>query len=263
MMRGKKQKALLRKIANTEAEHKSVQDDYKKYLEYQDFIGFLETNKRSLRNSRNYVDDEISLHLHILEKYDFVEKVEDAFVLTPKGLMSSNIHEIHPLAVADLVDCRVLDELKPEEIVSILSVFTPIRLSSDMAYVSVKHTRANDSIKNGVLTIKNFLDKYYDVETKYKTNFTDSYSIHYDMCDFTYDWCRAEDELACKKIYEEAKKYDIYVGDFVKAILKIVNICNEIEKCAIIQENIGLQHKLATVKDLVLKSIATNQSLYL
>ena len=41
-----------------------------------------------------------------------------------------------------------------------------------------------------------------------------------------------EDELACKKIYEEAKKYDIYVGDFVKAILKIVNICNEIEKCA-------------------------------
>ena len=40
MMRGKKQKALLRKIANTEAEHKSVQDDYKKYLEYQDFIGF-------------------------------------------------------------------------------------------------------------------------------------------------------------------------------------------------------------------------------
>ena len=134
-----------------------------------------------------------------------MEKLEDEYVLTPKGLMSSNIHEIHPLAVADLVDCRVLDELKPEEIVSVLSVFTPIRLSRNMAYVSVKNTRANDSIKNGVLTIKNFLDKYYDVKTKYKTNFTDSYNIHYDMCDFTYDWCQAEDELACKKIYEEAK----------------------------------------------------------
>ena len=97
-----------------------------------------------------------------------------------------------PSAVADLVDCRVLDELKPEEIVSVLSVFTPIRLSQDMAYVSVKHTRANDSIKNGVHTIKNFLDKYYDVETKYQTNFTDSYSIHYDMCDFTYQWCLAK-----------------------------------------------------------------------
>ena len=145
MMRGKKQKALLRKIANTEAEHKSVKDDYNKYLEYQDFIGFLETNKRSLRNSRSYVNDEISLHLQILEKYNFVEKLEDEYVLTPKGLMSSNIHEIHPLAVADLVDCRVLDELKPEEIVSVLSVFTPIRLSQDMAYVSVKNTRANDS----------------------------------------------------------------------------------------------------------------------
>ena len=52
-----------------------------------------------------------------------------------------------------------------------------------MAYVSVAAARANDAIKNGVHTIKNFLDKYYDVETKYQTNFTDSYSIHYDMCD--------------------------------------------------------------------------------
>ena len=71
-------------------------------MEYQDFIGFLETNKKSLRNSRNYVDDEISLHLQILEKYNFVEKVEDAFVLTPKGLMSSNIHEIHPFGCSGL-----------------------------------------------------------------------------------------------------------------------------------------------------------------
>ena len=35
-------------------------------------------------------------------KYNFVEKVEDAFVLTPKGLMSSNIHEIHPFGCSRL-----------------------------------------------------------------------------------------------------------------------------------------------------------------
>ena len=34
----------------------------------------------------------------------------------------------------------------------------------------------------------------------------------------------------CKSIYEEAKKYNIYMGEFVKAILKIVNICSELEK---------------------------------
>ena len=68
-MRGKKQKALLRKIANTEAEHKSFQDDYKKYLEYQDFIGFLETNKRSLRNSR------IMLMMKFLSIYKFWKNI--------------------------------------------------------------------------------------------------------------------------------------------------------------------------------------------
>ena len=38
--------------------------------------------------------------------------------------------------------------------------------------------------------------------------------------------------------YEEAKKYNIYMGEFVKAILKIVNICSELEKAAIVQENV-------------------------
>ena len=93
--------------------------------------------------------------------------------------------------------------------------------------------------------------------------FTDSYDVQYDMCDYMFSWCSAENEAACNKIYIDAKKYNIYIGEFVKAILKIVNICNELEKACIIQENMKLLHTLSFVKDRVLKSIATNQSLYI
>ena len=105
-------------------------------------------------------------------------------------------------------------------------------------------------------------DKYYDIETRYQTNFTDSYDIHYDMCEFMYSWCFAENEMDCREIYNEAKKYNIYMGEFVKAILKIVNMCNELEKAAVVQENMKLLHTLSLVRDKVLKSVATNQSLY-
>ena len=41
------------------------------------------------------------------------------------------------------------------------------------------------------------------------------------MCEFLYAWCFAKNESDCRKIYDEAKKFNIYIGEFVKAILKI------------------------------------------
>jgi len=264
----KKKKILQRKIANTEASYKGFADDYKKYLEYLDFISFVETNEKSYKNTKNYVKNEISLHVNILEMEKFIEEEEitsdDYSNMKPtvKGLMAANIHEIHPLACIDMITGGGLDQLSVEELVSVLSIFTPIKISEEEAYVDVNHTNVNDTIKHTVKMWKKHLNRYYDIETRFQTNFTDSYSVHYDMCEFMYKWCFAESERDCKVIYQEAKKYNIYMGEFVKAILKIVNICNELEKAAIVQENMKLTHTLSLVRDKVLKSVATNQSLY-
>jgi hypothetical protein len=64
-------------------------------------------------------------------------------------------------------------------------------------------------------------------------------------------------------IINQAKTYDISLGDFVKAILKINNIVQELEKAATISENISLIEKIREIPVLTLKSCITNQSLYL
>ena len=263
----KKKKILQRKISNVEASYKGFADDYKKYLEYLDFKNFLATNEKSYKNTKNYVSNEISLHSQILKENNFIDgEIVDSdysnLVSTVKGMMAANIHEMHSLACIDMLSENHLDDLTVEELVSVLSIFTPIRISEEEAYVDVSHTNVNDTIKHTVKLWKKQLNKYYDIETKFQTNFTDSYDIHYDMCEFMYKWCFAENEAQCRVIYEEAKKYNIYMGEFVKAILKIVNICNELEKAAIVQENMKLTHTLSLVRDKVLKSVATNQSLY-
>ena len=203
-----------------------------------------------LMKENNFIDGEI------------VDSDYSNLVSTVKGMMAANIHEMHPLACIDMLSENHLDDLTVEELVSVLSIFTPIRISEEEAYVDVSHTNVNDTIKHTVKLWKKQLNKYYDIETKYQTNFTDSYDIHYDMCEFMYKWCFAEKDAQCRVIYEEAKQYNIYMGEFVKAILKIVNICNELEKAAIVQENMKLTHTLSLVRDKVLKSVATNQSLY-
>jgi len=263
----KKKKALLRNISNIEGTHKGLEGDYKKYLEYLDLQSILKKNKNRLRNTRDYVGEEISLHVDILQNNNFVDgeyKSNDYSNIIPtiKGMMSSNIHEMHCLASIDMMTQGELDDLTVEELVSVLSIFTHIKISEEQSYVDVSHTNVNDTIKKKVKTWKNILNKYYDIETKCQTNFTDNYTVHYDMCEFMYKWCYAENEVDCKLIYQEAKKYNIYMGEFVKAILKIVNICNELEKASVVQENMKLTHTLSLVKSKLLKSVATNQSLY-
>ena len=83
------------------------------------------------------------------------------------------------------------------------------------------------------------------------------------MCELVYKWCIAENEAACYKIFDEAIYYNISRGEFVKALMKINNVTNEIAKIAEIQSNMTLLEKAKEIPNITLKSIVTNQSLYL
>ena len=56
---------------------------------------------------------------------------------------------------------------------------------------------------------------------------------------------------------------EIFLGEFVKAILKINNVASEMEKVAEIQGNIEFLSKLKEIPNLTLKFVVTNQSLYI
>jgi hypothetical protein len=82
----------------------------------------------------------------------------------------------------------------------------------------------------------------------------------YDMVDTMYEWCACKDENDCKNVIAEIEERGVSVGDFTKAVLKISTICRELMS---ICENVELMRKLTEVDKLVLKYVATNQSLYL
>ena len=239
---------------------KAFQKDYSYFKEYLAVFNDLKKLKQSKENTKNYFGNEISLHLDILknEKY-----INDDLTLTNKGKISANIHEIHSQAMSDIIDEGILDVLSPEEIVAVMSIFTPIRLSDEDKYVTVDYINCNSNIIQTVKKVKHSLDYWYDIETKYQTSFSQEYDIQYDMCEFMFQWCVAENEDQCIKIYNNAKQFNVYIGEFVKAILKIKNICKELEQACQIKENTGLLNKLSKIPELILKSIVTNQSLYL
>jgi hypothetical protein len=89
------------------------------------------------------------------------------------------------------------------------------------------------------------------------------YEIQYDLFHYMAEWCNGECVEDCKWVLQKmlAEK-GIFLGEFVKALLKINNIAAEIGSIA---EKMGNMHLLALLKsipDKILKYVVTNQSLY-
>ena len=64
-------------------------------------------------------------------------------------------------------------------------------------------------------------------------------------------------------IQDLEKEKGVFLGEFVKAILKINNISGEMEKVAESIGNLELLQKLKEIPEVTLKFVATNQSLYI
>ena len=79
----------------------------------------------------------------------------------------------------------------------------------------------------------------------------------------TYNWCVCDNEYRCKKILQNLNDKEIFLGEFVKALLNIINIVNECVFVAEYLNNIPLLEKLNRIPERILKFIVSNQSLYI
>jgi hypothetical protein len=90
------------------------------------------------------------------------------------------------------------------------------------------------------------------------------YNIHYDLINYVMEWCDAKNAQECKLVLQKMEKEKkIFLGEFVKALLKINNIASEMEKIAEKMGSIAFLSKLKEIPVLTLKFVATNQSLYI
>ena len=101
------------------------------------------------------------------------------------------------------------------------------------------------------------------LEHTYRIDSTEEYEIKYELVNLIVEWCSVATEGECKQILQKSKQIGISIGEFTKAILKINNIASEFEKVCTIQGNMTLLEQIKKIPHLTLKSIATNQSLYL
>ena len=192
------------------------------------------------------------------------KKIVPNVTITQKGKLAVHIQETHCLAFMDLlIKHNYFKEFNAYDIAAILSCFSNIRIKEECKIYNPSTLTCSDKLNLLLLDLKNVYEDYNTLEQNRGISNSDQLSYTFELVNPILNWCESQDELACKAIIQSCENdFEIFTGEFIKTILKINNIVNELKMIAEDIGNIELLHKLSQIPDLSLKYVATNQSLY-
>lgn len=253
----KKRKEVEANIRKIIGENPNLEKDYAYYNEVVKMKKTLEETYARFHSNEAYCRDTVERLLKILLEVGMIEKVENMKTepLIPRyRLVMGVVSEVNPILMAQL--CRewnYFETFEPKDLVALLSVFTDVRINEECRIRSDKVF---------VKSLEKIVDSLFQLEEKHGIYMKDSGldGLCYDLVEIMYDWCNCENAEDCRVLLGNI---GISVGDFTKAVLKISTLARELMSVC---ENIGkleLMRKLSEVDRLILKYVATNQSLYL
>jgi superfamily II RNA helicase len=260
----KKRKDIERQINNILDDHKFIEQDkisYEKISIKQNEINNLQKQYDDLNS---YIKSGVYTVLNLLKDEGFVDgdfSDESTLNLSLKGKIAAKLREIHCLIFAEILENKQIDHLSSKQLVGLFSIFTNIAVQDEF---KDNYPKTDDTVLENILKTVSKMYNDYDVkETNMKINTGFDYKIHYDLIYYVEKWCDCKDIESCKLVLQEiGTEKQIFLGEFVKALLKINNISSEMEKIAEMTGNIAFLSKLKEIPDMTLKYVITNQSLY-
>ena len=226
-------------------------DMYQSYiLEKQE----LQKTKNEIEHTTNYIKNTIHNNILRLKEFECLDEKEEGYVVTLFGEVCAKVKEAPGLLLGyQIFWNNRFEELDLSEMIGFLSIFTPIKVRDEIKknFVDCENSKLNSFIKT---VMECYYDKYYDLYGE---------EFQFDLIDDVMKWVDAEDENTCKQILLNIEQEKgIFLGEFVKALLKINHIALEMETVSNLLGNTKLTNLFSKVSEKTLKYVATNQSLY-
>jgi superfamily II RNA helicase len=196
----------------------------------------------------NFIQKKINSIEDMLLENGFLDGMQQK---TKRGTVALRIKKANPLLLGQLVDCGFLKQYQSIELAALLSCFVQGKQTEKSPARIPKMLKLSEMAAMNARLVM--------AEKKHNINFEESYRLNYKLIRYVLKWCDAKNEVDCKEVLNEV---NISVGDFVKSLLEITNIAEELYKACEYVGETELCDKLQQIPDLLLKYIASPQSLY-
>jgi len=259
----KKKKEIERRIQNILENNYFIENDCDLYLkkicmenEISDIQVKISDCQNLLKNKKNIIIQKL-IQENLIQENHTTETI-----LTPKGQIACKLREIHCLLFANiLIDKNnLLYHFSIVELVAFLSCFTNIIVADDKK--ENFPNSQNTALNNYILNVKNQEDEFKEFENRNSIDCGLDCNMHYDLMNYVIEWCECTNEVECKNVINKLScEKNIFCGEFIKSILKINNIVEELKNVCE-NDNLEFTLKLNEIPIMTLKYIVTNQSLY-
>lgn len=224
---------------------------------------FIANTKNQHNKLENHFEDKVRIKIDFLKECKFIDESD---LITSSGNIGRFLQEVPGLLYGKLLhETSFLKELNNIEIITLFSTFNNIKVSDDIARHNYFHIKTpnNTELCNHFDLLKKYHEDLTYIASKFYLKPYEE-EPNYNIIEYIEDWCNASSEAECLNLIEKIKnESNIFLGEFIKAIIKINNIVEEMKKIAEYFQEIEFLNKLHQIPNLILKYVATNQSLYI
>jgi superfamily II RNA helicase len=181
--------------------------------------------------------------------------------ITVKGIIASYITECNPIILTEIIVNDLLLELDLIDIIVLLSMLiqdtnNPLQESDDKNGLFFDYTILSENIKSVCKFLREQTSKYIELEQYCGIYDSEKWELITDFINPAKMWAE-------KKTIQKITQTGIYEGTFVRNMLKISNIVNNIETLCKIHGSIELLPKLVDVNNIIMRDIVSVNSLYI
>jgi ATP-dependent RNA helicase DOB1 len=247
----KKKKEDVRIVSSLKEKYYTIEEDCKVYLKIKKIDEEIENIKKSRETNKYFLYNKIKIINDFLIKEGFT---------TTKINLAKCFKEVPCLVFSELINN--MGSLSVIDIAMILSCYTNIHISSEEKRC-IK--RPNIISLNKIMDmIEINSNKYLLFENNNNIDTGETYDIQYDLMGYVEKWIEAENVEECKHVlYLLLEEKGLFLGEFVKAMLKIIAICNEIINACELINDFSLMEKIKIIIYKIQKYVVSNQSLYI
>jgi superfamily II RNA helicase len=247
----KKDKEKLEKEKKTIEQSQNFTENYKKYNNISNYKKEISSLEENIWYNNYGIKDDIQKITEILESESYISNQK----ITKKGIVASVVNEVNELLFTELIFRGFLDKLDFPEIVALISLFVNERdQSSSDKYINDINISCN--YKNIYNKIKDLTEYFMDKEDEYKLYINSDYNLYLDFVEAAYIWASGE------SIHEVYKTTSVYDGNFIKSIMRINNICENLMDICKTIERYDICSKLENHNEILIRDITSINSLY-
>ena len=255
-----RRKQLQRSVESLQAEHYALAAECQQMQKLQTEKHTLDRMAAELAADNLVFNQKVNDVIAVLTQFNCIEPLGvDIMGLTTTGKIAQHIQEVHPVLLATLLP-QLQTMSSAQHLATAISVFNAVKVPEDTRLVRPP-TSLDHSIIEFAQETNLLMDELQRMEHRLQLTVPSSFhDVNFDIMELTWSWCHATDAVQCQTLLQTYSH--VYVGEFVKAMLKIIAVARELITVCETTGKVELMHRLTEIPSLLLKHIVTTQSLY-